>query len=211
MGRLRTNVNAPKLILKYKNYKNLDAIKPKSKNLYLEIGSGKGDFLIQNASENPKNFYIGVEKYSTVILKALKKIERNKLKLNNLIFACDDIKNIDVKKYKNAFSKIYINFPDPWPKKRHAKRRLTSESFLALYKKILVKDAAIEFKTDNKDLYSYTLALLKDTKDIKVLYHTINLYKNLSNKFNKQNVQTEYEKKFVAQKTTIKKIVWTYK
>lgn len=211
MGRLRTNTKAPELIKQYPNYAELGSFKLPKKPIYLEIGSGKGDFLITHALNNPNNFYIGIEKYSTVILKALKKIERNKLKLNNLVFVCTDAKDIDVKKFRNKVSKIYLNFSDPWPKKRHAKRRLTSSSFLELYKKILVKGGFVEFKTDNDDLYAYSLETLKSRKDIKVLYKTNNLYKNLNNKFNKDNVQTEYEKKFVQLQKNINKLIWKYK
>lgn len=210
MGRLRTNINAPTLIQQYRNYKDISLIKLPKCPVYLEIGCGKGDFLIQQAINNPKNFYLGVEKYSTVILKALKKIERNKLKLNNLIFTCEDAGKLDPKIFKNKFAGLYLNFSDPWPKKRHAKRRLTSPNFLAFYKQILKDKANVEFKTDNDDLYKYTMEVLKQDKTIKILYHTINLYKNIKNKFNKDNVQTEYEKKFVVLKKNINKIVWTY-
>lgn len=207
MGRLRTNVNAPTLIKDFSNYKDLSLLKLPKEQVYLEIGSGKGDFLIQQALNHPNNFYLGVEKYSTVILKALKKIERNNHKLNNLIFTCADASNL---KFKNKISGLYLNFSDPWPKKRHAKRRLTSPSFLDLYKVMLKKNALVEFKTDNKDLYKYSLDILKSRKDVKILYHTCNLYKNLKHKFNIDNVQTEYEKKFVLLKKPINKIVWTY-
>lgn len=209
MGRLRTNVDAPALIKQYSNYISLDNVKlPKTKTC-LEIGSGKGDFLIQQAISNPKTMFLGIEKYSTVILKALKKIERQNLALKNLFFICADAKQID-SKFKKKISKIYLNFSDPWPKKRHEKRRLTSQGFLNLYKAILVKDGTIEFKTDNKDFYKYTLETLKCNKSINILYHTTNLYKNLLNKFNKDNVQTEYEKKFVKLNKTIYKIVWKW-
>ncbi|MCQ3915269.1 MAG: tRNA (guanosine(46)-N7)-methyltransferase TrmB [Mycoplasmoidaceae bacterium] len=207
MGRLRTNTNAPILIKEYKNYQDLSLIKLQKCPVYLEIGCGKGDFLIEQAKRNPINFYLGIEKYSTVILKALKKIQRNQFKLNNLIFSCDDASKIDPKKFKNKFAGLYLNFSDPWPKKRHAKRRLTSPSFLDIYKKILSKGALVEFKTDNLDLYKYTVDVLKQRKDIKILYKTTNLYKNLTNKFNLSNVQTEYEKKFVLLKKPINKIV----
>lgn len=211
MGRLRTNTQAPNLIKQYSNYCQLDTFKLPKKPLYIEIGCGKGDFLICHALTHPTNFYLGIEKYSTVILKALKKIERNNLKLNNLIFTCADAQEIDIKKFKNKVSTIYLNFSDPWPKKRHAKRRLTSPSFLDIYKVILDKDARVEFKTDNDNLYAYTLEVLNSRKDIKVLYHTTNLYKEIKKKVNVGNIQTEYEKKFVALNKNINKIVWVYK
>lgn len=211
MGRLRTNINAPDLIKQYSNYKELDSLKLPNKPIHLEIGCGKGDFLITNALNYKDIYFIGIEKYSTVILKALKKIERNKIKLNNLTFVCADAKDIDVKKFKQKISKLYLNFSDPWPKKRHAKRRLTSPSFLDLYKLILKDKATVEFKTDNDGLYQYSLEVLESCKDIEILYKTNNLYKDLMNKFNRQNIQTEYEKKFVLLKKNINKIVWKYK
>ncbi|MBQ0045762.1 MAG: tRNA (guanosine(46)-N7)-methyltransferase TrmB [Mycoplasma sp.] len=211
MGRLRTNINAPELIKKYSNYVELDDFKLTKKQINLEIGCGKGDFLINNALNHKDVFYLGIEKYSTVILKALKKIERNKLQVNNLLFTCADAKDIDCNKLKHAISRLYLNFSDPWPKKRHAKRRLTSPTFLDLYKKILKDDGQVEFKTDNDGLYQYSLEVLESRKDVKVIYKTTNLYKNIKNKFNKDNVQTEYEKKFVALNKNINKIVWSYK
>ena len=211
MGRLRTNTKAPELIKEFSNYVELDAFKFPKQDLYLEIGCGKGDFLINNAIKNPKIFFLGIEKFSTVILKALKKINRANYKLNNLLFTCADASTLDIKKFKNKISKIYLNFSDPWPKKRHAKRRLTSDSFLDLYKQILTKNAIVEFKTDNDGLYQYSLEVLRGRKDIKILYFTDDLYKDLNNKFNKENIQTEYEKKFVSLNKNINKIVWQYK
>lgn len=211
MGRLRTNVDAPKLIQNFKNFVNLNDFKLPKKPVILEIGSGKGDFLIQHAINNKKIVFVGIEKYATVILKALKKIKRNNLKLNNLFFACQDISVFDKQKFKNKIEKIYLNFSDPWPKKRHEKRRLTSNAFLDLYKTILKKSKIVEFKTDNDGLYEYTLSILKSRKDVDVLYQTKDLYKNLLNKFNKDNIQTEYEKKFVKLNKSIKKIIWGYK
>lgn len=210
MGRLRTNVDAPKLIKEFKNYTDLKDFKLPKKPLVLEIGSGKGDFLIESASKNPKLFFLGIEKYATVILKALKKIQRQEKKINNLYFSCLDMGLFDNKRFKNKISKIYLNFSDPWPKKRHEKRRLTSNNFLNLYKVILKKTGIVEFKTDNTDFYKYTLSILQSRNDTNILYHTNNLYKNLLNKFNKDNVQTEYEKKFVACNKTIKKVVFTF-
>lgn len=210
MGRLRTNTQAPELINQFSNYLPLDDFKI-TKNLFIEIGSGKGDFLINQATLNPNNFYLGIEKFATVILKALKKIKRQELNLKNLIFTCSDVANLDTKKFNNKVSKIFLNFSDPWPKKRHEKRRLTSNNFLDLYKKILEANSVVEFKTDNDNLYSYSLETLRARKDIEILYFTNDLYKDLNNKFNKNNIQTEYEKKFVKQGKNINKIIWKYK
>ncbi|MCQ3907637.1 MAG: tRNA (guanosine(46)-N7)-methyltransferase TrmB [Mycoplasmoidaceae bacterium] len=194
MGRLRTNINAPELIKNYSNYCELADLKLPKKPIYLEIGSGKGDFLIAKALNNKKKYYIGIEKYSTVILKALMKIDRADLKINNLCFVCADAINLN---FNHKLSGLYLNFSDPWPKKRHAKRRLTSPSFLSLYKKILKKNALVEFKTDNSDLYQYTLETLLNRKDISLVYQTKDLYQEITKSINKDNVQTEYEKKFI--------------
>ena len=208
MGRLRTNTKAPELIKQYSNYCQLEDLKLPNKPIYVEIGSGKGGFLIAQALNNPRNFYIGIEKYSTVILKALKKIDRADLTINNLVFVCADAAKVD---WKHKISGLYLNFSDPWPKKRHAKRRLTSLSFLDLYKKLLKPKALIEFKTDNNDLYQYTLETLSNRKDIEICYQTNDLYKEITKPINRNNVQTEYEKKFIILKKKINKIVWKYK
>lgn len=210
MGRLRTNTQAPELIKDYPNYVDLDSFKFSNQPMQLEIGCGKGDFLIAQAIKHPNIFFLGIEKYSTVILKALKKIKRNQLELPNLVFTCADAQKIDVEKFKHKFSKLFLNFSDPWPKKRHAKRRLTSPNFLDLYKKILCEDSIVEFKTDNDTLYEYSLEVLKSRKDINLIHYTNNLYLDLKNKLNKDNVQTEYEKKFIKINKNINKIVWSY-
>lgn len=211
MGRLRTNVDAPELIKEYKNYGDLKTYKFTKKPLYLEIGCGKGDFLINHALQNPKINYLGIEKFSTVILKALKKIKRNNLELNNLVFTCGDAATIDVDKFAKKVSKLYLNFSDPWPKKRHAKRRLTSDGFLDLYKKILKDEAQVEFKTDNDGLFAFTMETLQARKDIKIIYSTTDLHKELNKKINANNVETEYEKKFVALGKNINKVVFEFK
>lgn len=210
MGRLRTNTNAPLLIKEFINYCELNDLPLSKKPIHIEIGSGKGDFLIELALKNPSIQYVGIEKYSTVILKALKKIKRNNLKLNNLYFCCIDAGEIDVNILRNKVSKLYLNFSDPWPKKRHAKRRLTSPAFLDFYKQILKPKSIIEFKTDNDGLYAYSLEILQSRKDIKIHYFTNDLYGDLNNKMNINNVQTEYEKKFVKMGKNINKIVFSY-
>ncbi len=208
MGRLRTIKNANNLIKNDPLIFNQNILsKHKRKNFYLEIGSGKGQFIVQQAINNHNNIYIGVEKSSTIVYKAIKKIRKQELIPSNLYFInCDAKKIFDIFKHK-IFKKIFINFCDPWPKKRHEKRRLTSLPFLCLYQKILKKDGIIEFKTDNDSLYSFTLEVLKKNK-FKIMYFTNDLYKNLNNIFNFNNISTEYEDKFFKKNKNINKIIW---
>ena len=210
MGRLRTIANARQLI-KQEDYfiNDINNFKFNKKYRYfLEIGCGKGQFLIKNALLYPKNIYLGVDKYATIIYKAIKKANLLDKKLNNLFFANFDIASwTQLTKKKQCFKKIYLNFSDPWPKKRHAKKRLTSLSFLNLYKHLLKKQGIVEFRTDNSDFFEYSLNVLKTNKQIKVLSICKNLHKNKQTDI----VTTEYEDKFVKLKKPIYQIVWSYK
>lgn len=210
MSRLRTIKNANDLIKNHPLiFKQNILSKNKKINFYLEIGSGKGQFITRQAINNHSNVYIGVDRSPTIIYKAIKKIERQNIEFPNLYFInCDAKRIFDIFRHK-IFTKIFINFCDPWPKKRHEKRRLTSLFFLRLYKKILKKNGTIEFKTDNDLLYSFTLQVLMKNK-FKIIYSTSDLYKNLNNKFNRNNVTTEYEDKFLKQNKNINKIIWHY-
>ena len=121
----------------------------------LEIGCGKGDFVKGMAENNPDVNFIAVEKATDIIVLALEKI--NNAKLNNVRFINCDAELLPEYFNREMFDTIYINFCDPWPKKRHAKRRLTSPYFLELFKKILTSDGSIHFKTDNRPLFDYSL------------------------------------------------------
>lgn len=151
----------------------------------LEIGMGKGSFLIELARRNPCVNYIGVEKYPSVLLSALEVIESEGL--TNIKIICMDAYKIDEVFYKEI-SKLYLNFSDPWPKKRHEKRRLTSSVFLSIYKPIFKHFKLIEQKTDNDEFFNYSLESYKTNK-----YHVI---KKSTNYF--ADVRTEYENKFIA-------------
>ena len=159
--------------------------------IYLEIGTGKGDFLIQNACCYPYVNFIGIEKYDSVLIRAIQK--SNELELSNLKFI-----KMDARKIEEIFDKeidlIYLNFSDPWPKDRHAKRRLTSPIFLERYQPIFKGIKHIIMKTDNKDLFQYSLDSLKEF-GYHIQYYTTDLYQSdrLEN-----NIATEYEKKFVS-------------
>lgn len=151
----------------------------------LEIGMGKGSFLIELARRNPSVNYIGVEKYPSVLLSALEVIESEGL--TNIKIICMDAYKIDEVFYKEI-SKLYLNFSDPWPKKRHEKRRLTSSVFLSIYKPIFKHFKLIEQKTDNDEFFNYSLESYKTNK-----YHVI---KKSTNYF--ADVRTEYENKFIV-------------
>lgn len=154
--------------------------------LYIEIGCGKGDFIIENALRNPDINYIGIEKYESVLVRALQKVESIP---PNLRFMCIDALTLG-DYFNHNVDQIFLNFSDPWPKKRHAKRRLTSAIFLDLYNKISRDSINIKMKTDNKDLFAYSIKEFNNNgfyiEDI-----SLNLPEDYEN-----NVMTEYEKKF---------------
>lgn len=154
--------------------------------LYIEIGCGKGDFIIENALRNPDINYIGIEKYESVLVRALQKVESIP---PNLRFMCIDALTLS-DYFNHNVDQIFLNFSDPWPKKRHAKRRLTSPIFLDLYNKISRDSINIKMKTDNKDLFAYSIKEFNNNgfyiEDI-----SLNLPEDYEN-----NIMTEYEKKF---------------
>ncbi len=153
--------------------------------IYLEIGMGKGSFLIEHARRNKNINYIGFEKYPSVLLNALETIENENL--TNIKIICADAYKVDEIFYKEI-SKLYLNFSDPWPKKRHIKRRLTSDVFLKKYNSIFKGLKVIEQKTDNDELFNFSLESYK-------LNHYIVVKKN-TNYFD--NIRTEYENKFIS-------------
>ena len=157
--------------------------------IYIEIGMGKGNFIIKNALENPDINYIGIEMYDSVILRAVEKT--NALELNNLYLI-----RMDARLIEDIFDKeidlIYLNFSDPWPKDRHAKRRLTSPIFLEKYDKIFKSNNKIIMKTDNNPLFEYSLETLKE-HGYKLSNVTRDLHKDKDN-----IITTEYEDKFTS-------------
>ena len=169
----------------------------------IEIGMGKGDFIIGKAINNPNINFIGIEKYATVLLSALKKL--NDLQLNNLkIINADALFIDDI--FDKEVSKIYLNFSDPWPKKRHANRRLTSSIFLSKYLKLFKDKKTIEMKTDNKSLFEYSIVSLNEN-NFNIEEVNLDLYSNLPD----DNISTEYEKKFASLGNTIYKLVAVHK
>lgn len=159
--------------------------------VYLEIGMGKGDFLIELATRNPDINYIGLEKFPSVIVVAMDKIAKTNLK--NIKLICMDALNLNDVFDKNEIDKIYLNFSDPWPKYRHTKRRLTFQLFLKIYENILKNDSTIEFKTDNRKLFEFSLISFNQNN-----WEFLNLSFDLHNDFNTNEIaKTEYEKRFI--------------
>lgn len=149
----------------------------------LEIGTGKGQFIISLAKSNPNTNYIGLEKYASPLVGAIRKLEG--IDLPNLKLICIDAVNInDI--FDNEIHKVYLNFSDPWPKKKHAKRRLSSGKFLELYDQIFKDKKRIQMKTDNDDLYEYSLISFEE--------NGYNIVKTDTNYLDEYT--TEYEDKF---------------
>lgn len=168
--------------------------------IHVEIGMGRGDFVIGMALKHPEINFIGVELYDSVIYKALKKIEELNKKIDNLRILREDAFNID-KFFNHEVSRIYLNFSDPWPKARHEKRRLTSEQFLNKYDAVFKVSKEIFQKTDNDDLFAYSIQSLE--KHGYVLKNvTTDLYKNMI----EDNVPTEYEMKFASKGKNINRL-----
>lgn len=158
----------------------------------LEIGCGKGDFVKGMAEKNQDVNFIAIEKATDIIVLALEKVKM--AGLDNVRFINCDAAILNEVFPENFFDTIYINFPDPWPKKRHTKRRLTSASFLNIFKKLLTPDGSIHFKTDNRDLFDYSLESFVENG-----YRLENVTFDLKTEELKyDNVKTEYERNFIA-------------
>lgn len=168
----------------------------------IEIGMGKGQFIYELAKLNPNINYVGIEKYSSVLIRAIQKMEEEPL--DNLIFIRMDAEEITDVFEKGEVDRIYLNFSDPWPKDRHAKRRLESRQFLARYKEILKTNGLIEFKTDNNDLFEFALEEINE-EDWALLACTRDLHADA--KLNEGNIMTEYEAKFSAAGNPINKYI----
>lgn len=173
--------------------------------IHIEIGMGKGQFIYELAKQNPFINYIGIEKYSSVLIRAIQKMEEDPLA--NLMFIRMDAEDIVDVFCEKEVEKIYLNFSDPWPKDRHAKRRLESRQFLERYKKILKEDGVIEFKTDNNELFEFALEEVKEAKWT-LLACTRDLHND--EELNEGNIMTEYEAKFSAQGNPINKYIIKY-
>lgn len=170
--------------------------------IYVELGFGKGDFISQFAERNPQINFIGLEMEAEVVLKAARKIqEKNLSNVKLFVFNVNDIEEIFA---ENEIDRLYINFCDPWHKKRHAKRRLTYITFLQKYKKILVPNGEIHFKTDNRGLFDFSLEQFA-IANFKVSDVTYDLHANEP----PENIRTEYENRFSAAGVPINRCIVT--
>ena len=181
--------NSTYLIKDYSKYKGKWNKYFKNNNhIYIEIGMGKGKFIIENALKYPNINFIGIEKYDSVIVKALQKIPED---INNLVMIRENALDMDLI-FDHEIDRIYLNFSDPWPKARHHFRRLTSDIFLNKYDLIFKDKKLIEMRTDNKDLFEYSLVSLSKhgytLEEVSLDYH----------KNNDVEITTEYEDKFVS-------------
>ena len=170
--------------------------------LRIEIGMGKGKFLHTLAKENPDFNYVGIEKYSSVLLRAIQKMEEDELP--NLLFIRMDAEEICEVFGEGEVDRIYLNFSDPWPKDRHAKRRLPSRQFLERYDRILKPDGVLEFKTDNESLFQFAVEEVPGAGwKVKALTYDLHADPELM----KGNIMTEYEEKFSSKGNAIFKYI----
>lgn len=170
--------------------------------IQIEIGMGKGRFIMDMAKLHPEINYIGIEKYSSVLIRGIQKMEVQELP--NLFFIRMDAEEITEVFGQGEVSKIYLNFSDPWPKDRHAKRRLPSREFLNRYREILSEEGNLEFKTDNKDLFSFALDELEAAG-----WHLDQVTYDLHHDpvMMEGNIMTEYEERFSSMGNPIYKYI----
>ena len=167
----------------------------------IEVGMGKGKFIMELAGRHPDVNFIGIERYPSVLLRALKK--RGELELPNIYFLCVDARELSDIFAPGEVDRIYLNFSDPWPKDRHAKRRLTSPDFMRVYDAVLARDGRLEFKTDNQELFTYSLRSIPEA-GWRIEAFTRDLHHS---ELAEGNVMTEYETKFSAMGNPICKLV----
>lgn len=181
--------NSPYIIKNPNDYRgNYQKIFENNNPIHIEIGMGKGDFIIENAKKYPNINFIGIEKFDSVIVRAVQKLENEEIPNLKLI-------KIDANEIDDVFDKeisvIYLNFSDPWPKARHAKRRLSSEIFLNKYDSVFIDKKRIIMKTDNRKLFEYSIKSFTDY-GYKIEDISLNLYEDDI----KNNIPTEYEARF---------------
>ena len=198
----RINISKYIIISPFDNKGNYKSLFGNTNPIHLEIGTGKGDFIVKMAETFPNINFIGIEKYSSVLLRAIQKMEQEPL--DNVYFIRMDAEAITEVFGREEVDRIYLNFSDPWPKDRHAKRRLPSRQFLARYDEILNPAGDLEFKTDNKDLFTFAEEEVAETKwEIRAI--TYDLHND--SKMCEGNVMTEYEEKFSSKGNPIYKYI----
>lgn len=160
--------------------------------IHVEVGTGKGQFVIGMAKANPDVNYIGIEHFDSVIVSALEKVIEAEKPINLRLIRGNGA-NIEDLFTKGELDRLFLNFSDPWPKTRHAKRRLTHAAFLSRYENVLKKDGEIHFKTDNRKLFEYSLVSMSEygmiLKEVSLDLHA---------QMPEDNIMTEYEEKFSA-------------
>jgi tRNA (guanine-N7-)-methyltransferase len=169
--------------------------------IHIEIGMGKGRFIMDMARLNPDINYVGIEKFSSVLIRAIEK--QTELMLPNLVFIRMDAEYIANVFEKGEVDYIYLNFSDPWPKDRHAKRRLTSKEFLGRYEQILSEEGGVTFKTDNRALFDFSLEQVDEAGWI-LENKTYDLH---NSEYAEGNVMTEYEERFSSMGNPICRLV----
>lgn len=176
--------------------------------IHIEVGMGKGRFITELARQNPDINYIGIEKYSSVLVRALEKLEElnasPEISLSNLVFLRMDAENICDVFAPGEVARIYLNFSDPWPKDRHAKRRLTSKEFFKRYNQFLAADGQVEFKTDNRPLFDFSLEEIP-LAGWQLTACTYDLHHD--EVLNQGNIMTEYEERFSSMGNPIHKLI----
>lgn len=183
-----------------KNYfgKWNDLFPNKKSPLFVELGTGKGDFISTVAEMFPERNFIGIEQEQEVLYKAARKVDEKKL--TNVKLACVDVKHLAEIFDAGEIFGLYINFCDPWPKARHAKRRLTSKNFLQLYRNLIQKNGHLYFKTDNENLFDFSLEEFASenllVKNISRDLHSEQAQENYQPAFLEETIKTEYERKF---------------
>ncbi len=211
--RLRYVKNARELIEKHPEYIidkqdkepiHMNKLFPNNNPIHVEIGMGKGKFIYELASNNPKINYIGIEKFDSAIVKALEKVIETPLA--NLYLLRTDANILTELFPQNSIDRIYLNFSDPWPKERHAKRRLTHKDFLKRYQEVLKPKKEIHLKTDNLAFFRYSVESILDfPMDINFLTYDLHKQEDIS------NIMTEFEEKFSKKGIKINKLVATFK
>ena len=172
--------------------------------IHIEIGMGKGRFIYTLAKENPSINFIGIEKYDSAIVKGLYKLLE--APLPNLYLLRTDAIDLTILFKPNTIDRVYLTFSDPWPKVRHEKRRLTHHNFLKKYQLLLKSNGELHFKTDNTDLFEYSVESI-ESYPLDVLYITRDLHQDK----NEYNIMTEFEEKFSKKGIKIKKIIAKFK